>query len=237
MDKNADISFYFYKNMKFSKLFSIVIFVSSIATILLFALIFWLYSNADTNTLVLLKESLSITSSFFGGITTLIAAYIATTLFNDWKVQHNKIVEKEVAWDAIHKFDIADLHLTQFKESYFSFRLKYNNLYAITDEEFENFGNELQTILLGLNGSTIKFSALLESLRKYSIVAKNDYYEVNKQFIADINSKVFHLQNLKATCPISFDDIETTLEEIIAIVIHIEDNTLNIILKELKASS
>ena len=73
--------------MKFIKLISTVILVSSMATILLFAIIFWLYSNADTKTLALLKESLSTTSSFFGGITTLVAAYIASSLYTDWKAQ------------------------------------------------------------------------------------------------------------------------------------------------------
>jgi len=73
--------------MKFTKLVSSVILVSSLATILLFALILWLYSNADTKTLALLKEALSTTSSFFGGITTLVAAYIASSLYTDWKAQ------------------------------------------------------------------------------------------------------------------------------------------------------
>lgn len=79
--------------MSFTKIVSTVILVSSIATIFLFALIFWLYTNADTQGLILLKESLSTTSGFFGGITTLIAAYIASKLYNDWRIQHNANIE------------------------------------------------------------------------------------------------------------------------------------------------
>lgn len=35
-----------------------------------------------------LKDAWDITGSFFGGITTLLAAYIASRLFNDWRDQH-----------------------------------------------------------------------------------------------------------------------------------------------------
>lgn len=37
-----------------------------------------------------LKDTWTIITSLFSGITTLLAAYIATLLFNDWKEQHNK---------------------------------------------------------------------------------------------------------------------------------------------------
>lgn len=60
-----------------------IILICGISTILIFFL---------TNQLLLVdtkgqtfKDSLSITGSFFGGIATLAAAYIATLLFNDWK--------------------------------------------------------------------------------------------------------------------------------------------------------
>ena len=75
--------------MKFSRLVSTIILVTTFACIFLFVCIFWFYSNADSKTLGLLKDSLSTASGFFGGITTLIAAYIGSKLFNDWKHQHN----------------------------------------------------------------------------------------------------------------------------------------------------
>lgn len=75
--------------MKFSRLVSAIFLVTTFACIFLFACIFWFYSSADSKTLSLLKDSLSTASGFFGGITTLVAAYIASKLFNDWKHQHN----------------------------------------------------------------------------------------------------------------------------------------------------
>lgn len=42
-----------------------------------------------------LKDALSITASFFGGFATLIAAYIASLLFNDWKDEKNYELESK----------------------------------------------------------------------------------------------------------------------------------------------
>ena len=74
--------------MKFSRLVSTIILATTFACIFLFVCVFWFYSSADNKTLGLLKDSLSTTSGFFGGIATLTAAYIASKLFNDWKDQH-----------------------------------------------------------------------------------------------------------------------------------------------------
>lgn len=63
--------------MKISKLASTVVLTTSFATFFLFAILFYLYGD--------FKEALSDTASFFGGIATLVAAYIATQLFNDWR--------------------------------------------------------------------------------------------------------------------------------------------------------
>lgn len=68
--------------MNISKLASTVILATAFATLFVFAFLFYLYGD--------LKDALSDTASFFGGIATLVAAYIATQLFNDWREQHNK---------------------------------------------------------------------------------------------------------------------------------------------------
>lgn len=42
-----------------------------------------------------LKDSLGITSSLFGGITTIVAAYVAIVIYDGWKIEYNKNIEKE----------------------------------------------------------------------------------------------------------------------------------------------
>ena len=70
-----------------------------------------------------LKETWTIISGLFSGFATLIAAYIASLLFNDWKVQHNKQI---LAFEAkkihlelsgfmrdISEFDQTKVHVSQ----------------------------------------------------------------------------------------------------------------------------
>lgn len=82
--------------MSISKLASTVILATSFATIFLFAFIFYLFGGKDGA----LKEVLSMTASFFGGIATLVAAYIATQLFNDWKEQERMVFIRNTAYDS-----------------------------------------------------------------------------------------------------------------------------------------
>lgn len=91
--------------MKSSNFVSTIFIASTFACIVLFACIFWFYSNADSKTLGLLKDSLSTASGFFGGITTLIAAYIASKLFNRWQDQHNKTVDKEIIFGVMTRLN------------------------------------------------------------------------------------------------------------------------------------
>lgn len=62
------------------------------------------YSGPDA-----MKDALSTTGSYFGAVATLGAAIIAAFLFNDWKEQHNKNLEK----DAVYKI-LSTLELYHF---------------------------------------------------------------------------------------------------------------------------
>lgn len=77
--------------MNISKLASTVILTTSIATFFLFGFIFYLYGG-DTKAI---EKALSTTSGFFGGIATLVTAYIATQLFNDWRLEKNYELHEE----------------------------------------------------------------------------------------------------------------------------------------------
>lgn len=73
--------------MNISKLASTVILATAFSTIFLFAIIFYLYGGEYS----VVEDALSMTANFFGGIATLVAAYIATRIFNDWR-DENKAV-------------------------------------------------------------------------------------------------------------------------------------------------
>ncbi|MEG1695796.1 MAG: hypothetical protein RRZ32_00470 [Acinetobacter sp.] len=181
-----------------------------------------------------LKESWSASLTFFSVLATLGAAVIAAYLFNDWKIQHNKTVEKEMAWNVIQKFDIADTHIAQFKDSFYFFKYRFNFLLEMSDDEYKNLNIDLQNILLELKGVVLELGSYLESLRKYSVVAENTYFDDHKNYISEINLKILILQNLKVTLPSSIHDINNILDQIIFIVVKIEESNINTLLTELK---
>ncbi|EIB7122425.1 hypothetical protein AW812_RS14395, partial [Acinetobacter baumannii] len=82
--------------MKIKDQVQTVFLICCVISIILFGFIYYLLPNDPQNSKI--KDSLSLTASFFGGIATLAAAYIATILFNDWKDQekyklHLKFIE------------------------------------------------------------------------------------------------------------------------------------------------
>ncbi len=171
----------------------------------------------------------------FGGITTLIAAYIASKLFNDWKVQHNKTVEKEIAWDVVLKFDEADLDLSEFHEDLRSYLIKNASLEDLSDEEFENLDSDLQNILASLKGANFKVASFLEALRKYSIVANKTYHGDYKKVIMELHSLLRSLKDLKATYPSSIDHINNQIGKVLPYILLIEQEIIDNILRDLKA--
>jgi len=174
--------------MKFSHLISTIFIATAFGCILLFAVIFWFYSNADSKTLILLKDSLSTASGFFGGITTLIAAYIASRLFNDWKEQHNKQVlatEAKETFKLIHKerdlihqlkFTCEDISLNKSTKKISSYSLASdfeNNLlnlfnknkHIMTSFCFLSQGQDIFGLMLNYRAEIDKFAKMLSDER------------------------------------------------------------------------
>ena len=182
-----------------------------------------------------LKDTWSIVSSLFGGIATLVAAYIAALLFNDWRDQHNKTVEKEMAWVVIQKFDVADLNSSRFQDDFKNFKYRCNFLSEMPDKEFQNLDNELNSILSSIRGVSLDFSSFLESVRKYSLIAEKTYFKDITNDIQQINSIIFNTQNHRAHFPNSMNSIGDAIEVLKEHVGDIEKKCINKILNELKA--
>lgn len=122
-----------FKNMKIGKFVSTIILITSFCSIYLFALIFCIYINSNSQILSTLKDSLSTTSSFFGGIATLVAAYIASQLFNDWRDEK----EFEIVKDSSLELLQAALNLNSTIESIMVIVFEFEN-FTDTDE-YENY--------------------------------------------------------------------------------------------------
>ncbi len=182
-----------------------------------------------------LKEAWSVSVSFLSVLATLGAAIIAANLFNDWRTLHNKTVEKEVGWDVIVKFNEADLHFTQFRESFSLFLTKNNCLFDISDEDFENLNSNLKTILANLTEASLKVSIYFEALRKYSIIVDKAYYKDSKRITIELFTLIRDLQKLNATFPDSIDQIDDQIGKIYHCILLIEQEVIDSILRELKA--
>lgn len=171
--------------MKISKLASTVILTASIATIYLFGLIFYLYINADSKTLATLKDSLSTTSGFFGGITTLVAAYIASKLFNRWEDQHNKQVNS----DFIMKLYDCLFEMRQLSTSSVGFIRDY-----LTKENKSDYGEALITNNQRLC-YLIDYSALKLSDVAY-VITEEEYEKKFSKQITIITNELYELNEL-----------------------------------------
>lgn len=68
------------------------------------------------------KEAISITVSFMSVIATIDAALIAVLLFNDWKVQHNKNLERDAAFKALSIIESQHFPLKRLSENIIGIR-------------------------------------------------------------------------------------------------------------------
>lgn len=100
--------------MNISKMASTVILATIFAVVFLFALIFYLYSSISGISLNNLKDALSMTASFFGGIATLVAAYVAAKLFNDWKEQERMVFIRNTFHETSNLLNQLMLSMQQF---------------------------------------------------------------------------------------------------------------------------
>ncbi|MDQ8934486.1 hypothetical protein [Acinetobacter rudis] len=81
--------------MKIKDITQTVILCGAILFIPLLALSYYLYLSVGLSGVDLIEKSLTAASGFFGGVSTLTAAYVAMILFNDWKdVQRHEIAKQ-----------------------------------------------------------------------------------------------------------------------------------------------
>ncbi|MGQ1614651.1 hypothetical protein ACT41Q_13355 [Acinetobacter baumannii] len=79
--------------MKINNLIGNIIAITFISLLFVFALTWIIFDFNDSSSA--LKDTWSIVSSIFGGITTLAAAYIAYSVYDDWVKPHNLNIETE----------------------------------------------------------------------------------------------------------------------------------------------
>jgi hypothetical protein len=101
-----------------------IILICVFITIILFGFIYYLLSEYPSSSII--KDSLSLIAGFFGGISTLAAAYVATFLFNDWRDEKNYDLENSLLTNIL--IDLKPIYIELHK-----IRSDSNNLKKIDD--------------------------------------------------------------------------------------------------------
>ncbi|HEC0627574.1 hypothetical protein PX012_16770 [Acinetobacter baumannii] len=95
--------------MKTKDLIGNVVAVSFVSLLFIFALTWIIFDfNGSSSSL---KDTWSIVGSVFGGITTLAAAYIALVIYENWKVEYNKNIEKDFLMKALSSLENCHFNL------------------------------------------------------------------------------------------------------------------------------
>jgi uncharacterized membrane protein YwzB len=162
-----------------SKFASTVILATAFATIFLFAFLFYLYGD--------LKDALSDTASFFGGIATLVAAYIATQLFNDWRISHNKNMDAQLCMKVINSIYDCDLTLLRINSFFVDYLNSPNKVFY--EQEFDINLGKLRDVIDIMASSLSILEKVIDDLEEYYGVVDNTFRGLNTRMSDDFIKK------------------------------------------------
>ncbi|CAA0182675.1 hypothetical protein RG384_002212 [Acinetobacter baumannii] len=129
--------------MHIKDLIQTVFLICSVVSIILFGFIYYLMVGESNASIAQIKDSLTLTASFFGGIATLATAYVAASLFNDWRHQASFELKKEHVNEICYLLALSYDELHKVKEILIN--LKKVNKYKILSEDFCTFiANDLR---------------------------------------------------------------------------------------------
>lgn len=166
--------------------------------------------------------------------TTLAAAMVAIALFSDWKEQHNKSIEVQMAFAMVDKFEIFDEQITLvYGPIATAFDIQDQTLIKMAVDDFKK---NKQAKILEIRVSFLKLSAAIEKF--YSLT--NDYEAVRshvyscKSIIRDFSNNCLSIdENLPyGQYVIQF---MFTFKQLIPHIEEIENKYINITLKNIKA--
>lgn len=89
------------------------------------------------------SEGISMFGDYFGGITTLAAAYIAAQLFNDWRLQHNHNSLKDVATNIYILYISLNVKLVAINDA-FAKSLKSNKI-SLTEYNTTKIADDVES--------------------------------------------------------------------------------------------
>lgn len=138
-----------------------------------------------------LKESWTASLSFMSVLSTLGAAYIASKLFNDWKIQQNHSTQKEFIHDINNQYKDIVSYVTENVEN-------MHKMVSIYNSQLQNLPSKHTSFIMDLfrlhHGFTIRLMNLKIEVQNYGIII-NDI-EYSKDIIAEIDKAENILESL-----------------------------------------
>lgn len=172
----------------FSLCVAAIIFSFLLFSILAVLFFYW----GDTSSV---KDALSTVSGIFGGITTIGAAIVGAYLFNDWKEQHNKTVDKEIIFGVIERLNNY-LYETQFFHMNITIFIQAirNNDYHFKPDNMLDFKDSLRDIIVNFENSKRHLVANYSDLE--AVMGERKYKEFYKQCKHVCDSADIYTSNL-----------------------------------------
>lgn len=203
--------------MRIKNSISNVLSISFVALLFLFAFTWIIFDfNGSSSSL---KDTWSIVSSFFGGLTTLVAAYIASLLYNDWRDQENEVFKRNLAYNIYN--DMSDLLFML---------LVMNQKYNIDDLQLKFHKINMDLLLYSKKEHLIK--PIIKEF-SYIYLKQISIYETNKK-----NNKIQKIEEVSDLIN-KYGTVLHTVANFVGIEVSAEtiQNELNLMLKILNESN
>ena len=138
--------------------------------------IFYTYTDSADNA----KDALATTGSYFGGLATLWAACVAGYFFNDWRLQHDKIIEKEFLIKVINDYE--NFHITY---------CEYFDPNASLTKEY--IDSNLEIILSNLQLLSNKIRAINRAYNSYYLFIQKTPTKSSQEVFLKVRRSIFYL--------------------------------------------
>lgn len=148
------------------------VFIFTITYIIFWVLFVCLDSPSAT------QAAINTLGSYFGGIATLWAACVAAYLFNDWRDQHNKNLEKDISMDLIYIY----LNLNSIGTD---FLLKVEDNIQIEENQGSSFQLDL-SLLNDMKNLSFELSKFSKQYKMYCAAVKKDHKALITDYIIPI---------------------------------------------------
>lgn len=194
--------------IKINKLVSTIILGTSFSMILLFGLIFYMYFDTKSGYTSALKEAFSISAGFFGGVTTLVAAYVAAKLVQEWRNQELFNHKRKLYEAGIEKLREFSVLLNNLKHTYNPLNIDRSKRLELIEMSVK----ASQDLMISYKSDYMKAVEDDDNLIQIYDLSAN-FYEFVKYLLVDLNNDIhlITIQNFETQFATDVDNFINSL--------------------------